>query len=148
MPSDGSLSSHRSCLLFNIRFRWSNYCASQKCYLISSVIMSPYVCNKNVHGLVFFVALSKFSYTCILKKIKIHYGHMGPSRSWSYGSWIYNYLCNQCLSPLKLWVQTPIHGEVYWMQNYVIKFVSDLWQISGFLQVFRFPPPIKLTATI
>jgi len=20
--------------------------------------------------------------------------------SWSYGSWIYNYLCNQCLSPL------------------------------------------------
>jgi len=27
--------------------------------------------------------------------------------SWSYGSWIYNYLCNQCLSPLKLWVRTP-----------------------------------------
>ena len=24
---------------------------------------------------------------------------------WSYGSWIYNYLCNQCLSPLKLWVR-------------------------------------------
>ena len=24
--------------------------------------------------------------------------------SWSYGSWIYNYLCNQCLSPLMLWV--------------------------------------------
>jgi hypothetical protein len=22
----------------------------------------------------------------------------GPSWSWSYGSWIYNYLCNQCLS--------------------------------------------------
>jgi hypothetical protein len=27
-----------------------------------------------------------------------------PSWSWSYGSWIYNYLC---LSPLRLWVQTP-----------------------------------------
>jgi len=25
----------------------------------------------------------------------------------SYGSWIYNYLCNQCLSPLKLRVLTP-----------------------------------------
>jgi hypothetical protein len=25
--------------------------------------------------------------------------------SWSYGSWIYNYLCNQCLPPLTLWVQ-------------------------------------------
>jgi len=24
----------------------------------------------------------------------------GPSWPWSYGSWIYNYLCNQCLSPL------------------------------------------------
>ena len=24
--------------------------------------------------------------------------------SWSYGSWIYNYLCNQCLSPLTLCV--------------------------------------------
>jgi len=24
--------------------------------------------------------------------------------SWSYGSRVYNYLCNQCLSPLKLWV--------------------------------------------
>jgi len=24
----------------------------------------------------------------------------GPSWSWSYGSWIYDYLCNQCLSPL------------------------------------------------
>jgi len=27
--------------------------------------------------------------------------------SWSYGSWIYNYLYNQCLSPLKLRVRTP-----------------------------------------
>jgi hypothetical protein len=28
-----------------------------------------------------------------------------PSWSWSYGCWIYNYLYNQCLSPLKFWVQ-------------------------------------------
>ena len=27
--------------------------------------------------------------------------------SWSYSTWIYNYLCNQCLSPLKVWVRTP-----------------------------------------
>ena len=31
---------------------------------------------------------------------------------------------------------------------YVITFVSDLWQVSGFFQVLRFPPPIKLTTTI
>ena len=39
-------------------------------------------------------------------------------------------------------------GEVYSMQHYVLKFVSDLQQVSGFLRVLRFPPPIKLTATI
>jgi protein gp37 len=39
----------------------------------------------------------------------------------------------------------PAHGEVYSIQYYVIQFVSDLRQVSGFL---RFPPPIKLTATI
>ena len=27
----------------------------------------------------------------------------GSSRSWSYGSWIYHSLYNQCISPLKLW---------------------------------------------
>jgi hypothetical protein len=33
-------------------------------------------------------------------------------------------------------------------QHYVIKFVSDLRRVSGFLRVLRFPPPIKLTAMI
>ena len=42
----------------------------------------------------------------------------------------------------------PTHGEVYSIQHYVIKFVSALRQVVGFLWVFRFPPPIKLTATI
>ena len=32
----------------------------------------------------------------------------GPWWSWWYGSWIYYYLCNQCLSPLTLWVQIPL----------------------------------------
>ena len=40
----------------------------------------------------------------------------------------------------------PDQGEVY--NNYVVKFVSDLRQVGGFLRVFQFPPPIKLTATI
>ena len=41
----------------------------------------------------------------------------------------------------------PVHVEVYWIQH-VIKFVSDLQQVCGFLWVLRFPPPIKLTAII
>jgi hypothetical protein len=42
----------------------------------------------------------------------------------------------------------PTHGEVYLMQLYVINIVSDLRQVSGFLRVLQFPPPIKLTDTI
>jgi hypothetical protein len=33
-------------------------------------------------------------------------------------------------------------------QRYVIKFVSDLLQVGGFLRVLLFLPPIKLTVTI
>jgi hypothetical protein len=32
----------------------------------------------------------------------------------------------------------PAHGEVFLMQHYVIKFVSDLRQVSGFLWVLWF----------
>jgi hypothetical protein len=31
----------------------------------------------------------------------------GSSLLWSHGGWIYNYLCNHCLSPLTLWVRIP-----------------------------------------
>ena len=40
------------------------------------------------------------------------------------------------------------HGEVYSIQYYVKKFVSELRQVHGFSPVFWFPPAIKLTATI
>jgi hypothetical protein len=36
----------------------------------------------------------------------------GPLWSWSYVSWIYNYLCNQCLSPLKLWVRILLRRDL------------------------------------
>jgi len=36
----------------------------------------------------------------------------GPSWSWSCGSWIYNYLWNQCLLPLTLRVRIPIRRGV------------------------------------
>ena len=39
----------------------------------------------------------------------------------------------------------PALSEVY---NTMIKLESDLRQVGGFLRVLRFPPPIKLTATI
>ena len=53
----------------------------------------------------------------------------------------------------------PIHGEVYLLllnvidpqvllDKHVIKFVNDLRQVSDFLHVLQFSPPITLTATI
>jgi len=35
-------------------------------------------------------------------------GGVGP---WSYGSWIYNYLYNWCLSSLMLWVRIPLRAR-------------------------------------
>ena len=41
-----------------------------------------------------------------------------------------------------------IHAEVYWIQHYVIKFVSDLRQGAVFSPGTPVSPPIKVTATI
>ena len=35
--------------------------------------------------------------------------------------------------------------EVYLIQHYVIRFVSDVAEVGGFLRVLWFPPPITLT---
>ena len=63
---------------------------------------------------------------------------------------VYNYLYNQCLSPVTTKVATSntADDEVYSIQHYVTKFVSDLQQVGGFLRVLQFPPPIKLIAMI
>jgi hypothetical protein len=54
---------------------------------------------------------------------------MGPLWAWSHGSWINNYLWNHYQSEpvtTKVVSSNPVHGEVYSIQHYVIKFVSDL----------------------
>jgi hypothetical protein len=56
-----------------------------------------------------------------------------------YGSWIYNYLVVS---------SNTVRGEVYPIQIYMIKFISDFRQVDVFLRVLQFPPPIKRTATI
>ena len=55
-----------------------------------------------------------------------------PSWSCSYGSWICNYFSTQCLWPPKGASSNPVHGEVYSLQQYVIKVVSDLRQVGAF----------------
>ena len=63
--------------------------------------------------------------------------------SWSYGSWIYNYnyLCNQCLSPLT-WVRIPLGQGV--LLNTTLCDTVCQWLAAGG-RFLRFPPPIKLT---
>jgi hypothetical protein len=59
----------------------------------------------------------------------------------------YNYLCNQCLSPLTLWVRILLRRGVL-DTTLCDKVCHWLAQVCGFLRVLRFPPPIKLTAII
>ena len=50
---------------------------------------------------------------CSLKNFDRHTHILqGLLWSWSYGSWIYNYLCNQCLSPIMLWVRITLRQGV------------------------------------
>jgi hypothetical protein len=46
---------------------------------------------------------------------------LGTLWSWSYGIWIYNYLCNLAPITTKVVSSDPVHGKVYSMQHYVIK---------------------------
>jgi len=59
------------------------------------------------------------------------------SWSCSNGSWIYNYLCNQCYHHWSCEFESR-SCEVYSIQHYVIKFVSDLRQVvSSTNKTFR-----------
>ena len=65
-----------------------------------------------------------------------------------------NFKCDRCgrdrmvVGFTKVVSSNPAHCEVYSIQHYVIKCVSDLRHVSGFLRVLRCPPPIKLNAMI
>ena len=48
--------------------------------------------------------------------------------------------------PITTNVVSSNHFQVCSIQQYAIKFLSDLRQVGGFTRVLRFPPPIKLTA--
>ena len=62
--------------------------------------------------------------------------------SWSYGSWIYNYLMsNQCLSPLKLWVRIPLMVRCNVLDRTLCDQVCQ-WLATGhgFLHQWNWPP--------
>jgi len=49
---------------------------------------------------------------------------------WSYGSWIYNYLCIQCLSPLMLWVRILIWVRCTTLCGKVCQWLATGWWFS------------------
>ena len=59
---------------------------------------------------------------------------------WSHGSWIYNYLCNQCLSLLKLWVLAPLMARC---NRYNI-----MWKVCQLLAICHwFSPGTPISST-
>ena len=72
-----------------------------------------------------------FEYNPVLA-VTNHTEDQGASCSWSYVSCIYNYLCKQCLSTLKLWVQIPLMAKCTRYNIMWLTFVSDLQQVGGF----------------
>ena len=53
------------------------------------------------------------------------------------------------LIPTNIVSSNPADIEMYSIQHYVIKIVGDLDRsVVNFIRVLRFPPPIKLIATI
>ena len=60
----------------------------------------------------------------LIEKIKMHI-LSGLSWLWLYGSLIYNYLCNQRISPLNLWVRIPLmarctSSHIYQMPHLIV----------------------------
>jgi hypothetical protein len=57
--------------------------------------------------------------------------------AWSYGSWIYNYLCNQCRSQLMLWVWISIRARCTTLCDKVCQWlVTGRWFSPGTLMSF------------
>jgi hypothetical protein len=74
----------------------------------------------------------------IVHYIRLSLKKVGQSWPWSYGSWIYNYLCNQCLSPLMLWVRFLIRARCTTLCDQVCQ-----WLATG--QWFSLGPPVSST---
>ena len=89
-----------------------------------------FVCKFNYFFAFLFVLFSKI-------KIRDRRGHdrMVVGFTTTYAISAYHYLCCEFK-----------YRSAGGVQHYVIKFVNDLRQVSGFLRVLRFPPPKNLTA--
>ena len=119
--------------------------AMQSVPIITKVVSSN-LAHEEVFSIQHYVIVTQFYKHYVIKFVR------GQSWSWSHGSWIHVQLPMQSVAiTSKVVSSNSIQVEVYRnysIQHYVIKFVSDLRQVGGFLLALRFLPPIKLTITI
>ena len=66
---------------------------------IAEILLKVALKHQNINQSIIYIKYILYYNICIFNDDK------GPSWSLSYVSWIYNYLCNQCISPLTLWVR-------------------------------------------
>jgi len=75
----------------------------------------------------------------LIKITSLYWGRRGRDRI------VVGFKTTYAISATKIASVNPVHGVMYSIHYYMIKFVSDLRQVDDF---FRFLLPIKLTATI
>ena len=72
------------------------------------VIITCFSCREKVYWFETFKLASNYSFMNFVRgRLNTNWSEGPLWPPWSYSRWIYDYLCNQCLSPLKLWVRTP-----------------------------------------
>jgi hypothetical protein len=81
---------------------------------------------------------------CIVMAPTIIRGRTRRCRDCMVVGFITTYICNQCLSPLTLWVRIPLRRAAL----YTTLCDKVCQWLGGFLQVLRFAPSIKLTAIL
>jgi hypothetical protein len=64
--------------------------------------------NLSIHKLSLNVVFLFSSLCCLFFDLRILITNCGVLWSWWYAILIFNYLCNQCLSPLMMWVRTRL----------------------------------------
>jgi hypothetical protein len=95
-------------LKYNKKWRVQLYCS-----LIETPSATYYIFSCQI--MIMFISVIIIYISCIWE-------FWGPL--WSYGSWIY--LCNQCLSPLTLWVRIPLRRGI-WNQNLKFVEIRTMW---------------------
>ena len=102
------------------KFKWQNW----KCWHTPLLYYDVYFVDSVTCFVTYYLFVDIMFLLIFWYQSEIQIYNRGPSWSWSYGSWIYIYLCNQCLLPLRLYVRTLFMVRCTWYN--IIKFVSFL----------------------